>query len=108
MRNLSIATITYVSAFEKLAGQSSRTACGTRERMADRLVAAAFEAIEESNSVDDHAIPEDLINFTLGISQEMADIMMMAGQDGFVRGDHPEDIYAAMMAEARVYLYPQD
>lgn len=31
--------------------------------------------------------------------------MTMTGQDGFIRGDLPEDIYADMIAEARQYLY---
>lgn len=105
MKTLRLATIAYVSAFEKLLGQTSRGAYGARDRAADQLMAAAFEAMEETHSVNGATVAADLVDLTLGAAKEMAEFMMMAGQDGFVRGDLPEDVYADMLAEAREYLY---
>lgn len=105
MKTLKLATMTYVSTFEKLLGQTTRTAYATRETAADRLVAAAFEALEETHSINGSPVDVHYIDATLGAAKEMADIMTMTGQDGFVRGDAPEDIYADMIAEAREYLY---
>lgn len=105
MKTLKLATIAYVSTFEKLLGQTTKTAYATRETAVDRLVAAAFEALEETHSVNGSPVDAHFIDATLGAAKEMADIMTMTGQDGFIRGDAPEDIYADMLAEAREYLY---
>jgi hypothetical protein len=105
MKSLKIATIAYVSTFQKHLGETTTTAYAARENVADRLVAAAFEALEETHSVNSAPVAADLIDLTLGAAKEMAEFMVMTGQDGFVRGDLPEDIYADMVAEAREYLY---
>jgi hypothetical protein len=105
MKTLKLATMTYVSTFDKHLGETTATAYSARETVADRLVAAAFEALEETHSVNGAPVAPDFIDLTLGAAKEMAEFMVMAGQDGFVRGDAPEDIYADMLAEAREYLY---
>lgn len=105
MKTLKTATMTYVATFEKHLGQTTRAAYAAREAAADRLVAAAFEALEETHSVNGAPVHVHYIDATLGAGKEMADFMAMTGQDGFVRGDAPEDIYADMLAEAREYLY---
>jgi hypothetical protein len=107
MKNLTIATFTYVSTLEMLLGQTSPAAHRTREGVIDQILAAAFEALEDSVSVH-REVPADLIDATYGAGTEMGQVMMMAGQDGFVRGDLPEDIAADMLAAAREYLDPSD
>jgi len=105
MKTLKLATMTYVATFDKHLGQTTPTAYAARETAADNLVAAAFETLEGAHSVNDAPIAADDLDFTLGAAKEMADFMTMAGQDAFVRGDAPEEVYADMMAEAREYLY---
>lgn len=103
MKNLSIAVFVYVGTFEKLLGQHSPAARRAREGVIDQLLAAAFEALEASVSVH-REVDAGLIDMTYGAGTEMGQLMMMAGQDGFGRGDLPEDISAGMLAEAREYL----
>jgi hypothetical protein len=104
MKNLQIATFAYVRTFEKLLGQHSPTALRAREGEIDQLLAAAFDTLEASVSVN-REVDADLIDATFGAGTEMGQLMMMEGQDGFGRGDLPEDIAAGMLAVAREYLY---
>jgi hypothetical protein len=70
MNTLKLATMAYVSTFQKLLGQTTRTAHAAREIFADRLVAAAFEALEETHSVNDSPVAASYLDLALGAGRK--------------------------------------
>lgn len=113
MKNLTAAVFVYVSTFEANLGKTTPTAYAERECAMDKLIAAAFEAVEESASGGCEAVEYDCVDATLGSGLELAEIITMGVQDGFVRRALPaglglhactECLVVDILEEARDYL----
>lgn len=118
MQNLAAAVFVYVSTFEANLGKTTPTAYADRECAMDRLIAAAFEAVEESVFGGREAVDYGCIDAALDACLELAEIITMSVQDEFLsRGRlkgsqsihaRTEDLVVDLLEEARDYLYDSD